>query len=96
MTNILSDKKLSAEMRQILDKNPPPLLLALDPIKAFMVLSHLMVALRHPLNGGPSIGATVGTAVAIQTYLTNLSPALGRHIDDLWSPLDHLIKVQDE
>jgi len=72
--------------------NARPLTLRLQPIEQAILLSHLQLALRHPLNTGPSAQVARRIAKRIQANLSRAGPNLRFTTEAGWNPqfdVDH-------
>ncbi len=64
----------------------PPMSLALTGFEAFMLISHLQLALRHPGNKGPCAEMATQLVRTLQHLLSEHDPCIGVVIEASWHP----------
>ena len=72
-----ADVELLAREWERLAEECGPLILELDPMHAWVLLSAIQLALRHPLFDGPSAELAEDTGWTIQRLFADVSPELG-------------------
>lgn len=80
-------QQLTEAFKLLEQQNLPPLMIEIDLMDAWIVMSVLQLALRHPhLNESPSVHVAKGLAVGIQGMFAQLNPFLGTVAEQGWHP----------
>ena len=64
----------------------PPIEMAILPCRAFVLVAHLQLALRHPGNDGESAEIARDIARRLQSKLAEIHPLIGQALETGWHP----------
>lgn len=64
----------------------PPIEMAIEPFRCFVLVSQLQLALRHPDNTGSSADIARDMAMRLQAKLGHLDPAIALALESGWHP----------
>jgi hypothetical protein len=89
-------EEVNAELEELKD-DPQPVLLQMDKVSAWVLLTHLQLALRHPENNGPTAQIARNIALSIQEALcADPESALARMARAGWKEKRIITMMNDE